>query len=362
MCKIMVIAGLKPENVDNNWEFIQELGGRMSRGNDDGLGYTAVDEKGNLFGERWLYNDHAFDVRVTMNKEIDKFGGFLKGSDTPSYNAFGKYTDRIVAITMHTRMATSAKGLNNVHPFVDIERETSLIHNGVISNVVTADNIRSTCDSERILNQYLDKSVMKHPNRLQNMINELKGNFACGIISKDGQGRRIIDLFRSRANLGAVYVKELDAMVFTTDITLVNSVAKEHGYHILGRFEVAQDMLLRLDAATGKPMLTMNYNDTANIYTSAYGNNEYWKYNKNRHNNSSNYGRSEAEVKGLTDQTEKTDAQKAEEAIAKIIDGELEKTSTAVQKYDPLNEETAAEDGYFRSADNVWMKRKALVN
>lgn len=362
MCKIMVIAGLKPDNVDNNWEFIQEMGARMSKGNDDGLGYTAVDEKGRIFGERWLHNDQAFDVRVNIGKELDKFGGFLKGASVPQYNTFGEYTDRIVAITLHTRMATTPKGLNNVHPFVDLGKETSVIHNGVINNWTTADNIRSTCDSERILNQYLEHGVMKNPTRLQQMVNSLKGNFACGITSKDKEGRRIIDVFRSRANLGAVFVKELDAMVFTTDPTLVNAVAKESNFHILGRFEVSEDMLLRLDAMTGKPMLTMQYQDTANIYTSsAYGNGNYSSFrgrNSSTHTNSNPNTRSEAEVQGLTDDT----TEKAEDKIKSLINEELDKSKTALQVYDPLNENGAKLDGYYLNKDNIWMMKKALVN
>jgi hypothetical protein len=349
MCKIMVIAGLKPENTETNWEFIQELGLLMSKNNDDGLGYSAVDEEGNLFGERWLYNDHAFDVRVNMNKEIDKFGGFLKGTSVPQYNSYGKLTDRITAITMHTRMATSAKGLINVHPFVDLSKDTSVIHNGVIQNITEADHIRSTCDSERILNQYLDKSIMKYPSRLQNMVDELKGNFACGIISRDGQGRRIIDLFRSRANLGCVYVKELDAMVFTTDVSLVNKVAKDHGFHILGRFDVTEDMLLRLDAATGKPIMTMQYRDTANVYSSAYGNTGW--------NNSRSYKpKSEAEV------SSPIEVDDVDKKIKGLIDDALNETKTTSRTYDPLNETQAGEDGYFITKDNVWQKRRALVN
>jgi len=357
MCKIAVITGLKPDNIENNWEFVQELGARMSNGNRDGLGYTAVDEKGKIFGERWLENDQAFDVRTNMDKDIEKFGGFLKGATVPQYNAFGEYTDRIVAITMHTRMATSPKGLNNVHPFVDLSKETSVIHNGVINNWTAADNIRSTCDSERILNQYLDKSVMKHPTRLQQMINELKGNFACGIISKDGNGRRIVDIFRSRAQLGAVYVKELEAIVFTTDVSLVYAVAKEHGFHILAKFDVSEDMLLRLDAVTGKPLLTMQYQDTANVYSSAYGNSGY-NFRRGSHSssgtNSSGTTASEEEVESSTT--------KAEDKIREIINEELDKSKTAIQKYDPLNEEGARLDGYLLNGDGVWVMKKALVN
>lgn len=341
MCKIAIIAGLDPKNKENNWEFVQELGALMSKGNSDGLGYTAVDIEGKIFGEHWLFNHEAFDIRNNMNKIIERYQGFLKGSAEPKYKSFGSITDEITAITLHTRMATGKIALENVHPFVDMEQDTSVIHNGVISNWEITDNIRSTCDSERILNQYLDKDVMKKPSMFQRMIDELTGYFACGIISRDDEGTRIIDVFRTRANLGAVFVKELNALVITTDVSLVYKVAKDFNFKILGKFDVEENMLLRLNAATGGVMLAQKYEDTA-LPTKTYTTRTYtskWK---------------EEEAVEYADDTLKK--------IGELVNEELASTSSRTKTYDPLNEEEANKDGYVRTQDNIWVQRKVLIN
>ena len=51
------------------------MGDLMSPGNYDGIGYTAVDPKGEIFGERWLFNEEAFKQRkekFTKPRKIDK--------------------------------------------------------------------------------------------------------------------------------------------------------------------------------------------------------------------------------------------------------------------------------------------------
>ena len=267
MCKIAVMAGLSPENSDLNWEFVQRMGVLMSKGNSDGLGYTAVGPDGSMFGERWFDNDQAFDVRDQADKVAARYKGFLKGRASKGYNKFGTVTNDIRAITLHTRMATSERGLHNVHPFVDLDRDTSVIHNGVISNVTQQDNIRSTCDSERILNQYLDFGISSNPSRIQYMIDALKGNFACGIFTRDESGRRVLDVFRTRARLDAAYITELDAIVITTDISLVHRVCKDMDMNVEEEYQVEENLLLRMDAVTGEPILTQAYMDTANTYS-----------------------------------------------------------------------------------------------
>lgn len=270
MCKIMIIAGLNPDNEDLNWEFIQEMGSEMSKRNSDGLGYTAITETGEMFGEKWHNNYDAFDYRPKSKKFLDKFKGIISFPETAKQNKyakFGKLQTRIVAIVLHTRMATSGKEFANTHPFIDLAKDTTLIHNGVIQNVTVTDNIRSTCDSERILNKYLEFNVMKQPNSIQKVVDELKGYFACGIVTRDEVNKRVIDVFKSRANLDAVYVNDLGAMVFTTNGQDVKDVCKEMKLTYEYEGVVEANKLFRLDPVTGDVLKVVEYNDTANPYS-----------------------------------------------------------------------------------------------
>lgn len=257
----------------------------MSSYNKDGLGYAAVDKDGNLFGERWTKNEEAFIVRKPHAEPLSKkqlaklkakYGEFIdvdeNGEVVPElkYGSFGDHGNGMTAITLHTRMATSPKTFANTHPFVDEQQDTSLIHNGVISNVTLADNIRSTCDSERILNRYLAHEVNKVPADIQNAVDDLRGNFACGVFTRDVNGFRVMDVFRSRAFLYGAFVKELDTMVFSTDDDDIKDVCKKLGYTILGKPKMlTPDILYRFNPETGEKLLEVPYRDTANTWTSS---------------------------------------------------------------------------------------------
>jgi len=402
----MVITGLNPKNVDNNWSFIQAMGDVMTgRSNNDGIGYTAVDAKGNIFGERWLNNEEAFDVRKPADKVADKFLGFLEEEpEVVKYTEFGKRTDEIVAITLHTRYATSAKGIINTHPFVDMTKDTSLIHNGVISNVNQADHIRSTCDSERILNKYLEFNVNKNPAAMQALVDSLVGNFACGIITRDEQNRRVIDVFKSRAGLGGGMVRELDnAMVITTDKSDIKAVCKHLGMKMTGQYEAKANILVRLEAISGKALLSMKYNDTANQQSSsrssAHGTSmgrydhhlQRYVYNETPSTNSfvtqaeleakrqANAAKvaaerqitndvdityTQAELEAMVLKEEKR--QKDEDAAIAKVASELQQSKAVVTKarnlYDPLDEDRAVQDGWMLERDGSWVKLDKKVD
>lgn len=276
MCRILIMTGLDEKNKELNWQFIQEMGAKMSVGNNDGLGYTAVKPNGDMFGERWHNNYDAFDYRPNKDsprqKFLEKYKDFINlpysysSNKANAYNVFGEVSQEIKAITLHTRAATSGREFANTHPFVDLEQDTSLIHNGIIQNVTKEDNIRSTCDSERILNMYLKHNVNKAPDNFQSMVDELKGYFACGIVTRDASGRRVIDVFKSRARLFAAYVKDI-GFVITTNKDDLTSVCKELGLEIEDDVvEVMEDKHMRLDFATAEPLFINKYRDTANQY------------------------------------------------------------------------------------------------
>lgn len=336
MCRLLIIPGLKPENIEDNWEFIEEMGAAMSDSNRDGLGYVSLSpDSDNICIERWHNNDEAFDVRSEVSELSKKYKGFLKEeSVSHKYVQIGQYLNEISAVLLHTRMATTARTFVNTHPFYDEKSGTTLIHNGVIRNVETADNIRSTCDSERILNKYLEHNVSSNPSNIQKVVDDLEGNFACGVLSHDGKDV-IIDIFKSRASLYGAFVHELGCMVFSTSLKDIQSVCKKLNMTITNKFECKDDMLIRFNARTGEVLLTQEYKDTAQYKTPVYNSNYQNYYQQNNR-------------KELTDKVTSTineDIEKSKKVIKDTMQSELRVAEAAV-------------DGWFYHYDSLtWFKK-----
>jgi hypothetical protein len=406
------MSGIKKDKAKLANKFIHQMAELMSEGNSDGLGYAALDHRGNLFGERWWYNDEAFVTRnqYTKGKKIDtnitkqvkeSYKDFVKLEDENNvepiekYNSFGTLTDTFTAITLHTRMATSGREFANTHPFIDLVADTSLVHNGVIRNHTIQDQIRSTCDSERILNKYLEHEVMKLPSDIQNLIDDLKGYFACGIFSRDNNGKRILDVFRTRASLSAAYIKELDCLVFSTKLNDIKNACSYLGLTIISKAEsVNEDTLVRIDPFTGKPILTVKYTDTTNrdVYTPpSYTKRSYlghsdtlyqdemkkWEEEVYKRNNVFPF-KSEAEHQQVTEEEKslmkkgftlegarqqiKLDKESLPSVaeINKVAIEEINKVNEIIanNSNDPFNENEAAMDDWFLDEDgSLWVKK-----
>lgn len=261
MCKIFIMAGIKHDVIDmNNYQtFVEEVAGNLvGYANKDGIGYAAISPDGKLFGERWLDTDDAFDYRGQPETRAKKMLDYIKPRfPKKEWGTFGKLSKKYSAIMVHTRYATSGKGFHNVHPFVDKDTQTALIHNGIV-DYTKDDMIRSTCDSERILNKYLEHRVMENPASIQNAVSQINGYFAVGVMSRIDD-KPIIDIFKcSMARLSAIYVPALQVMVYTTDADDVTKVCKAHklGYET---YDVADNSLLRLNPLTGEAITRADF-------------------------------------------------------------------------------------------------------
>lgn len=271
MCKIAVIPGLTDDKTELAWKFIRKLAKEMSGyTDDDGFGYAALDGEGNLFGERWFNPKEAFsnrDEKVVISQHlVKKFKGMIKGKETV-YNSFGKVHDKSLrSIMLHARNATTEKSLINTHPFVS--EGTALIHNGVIDNHEELIKKISTCDSEVILNEYLKAKVMDNVKDIQKIVSRLDGYYACGVMSKNRQGKYILDVFKeSTARLRGYYVKELGTMVFATpgqsdEWGPVNNVCKELNLTLVDTYELENDRIVRMDAMTGEVLDCIDFDAT----------------------------------------------------------------------------------------------------
>jgi hypothetical protein len=262
MCKVLIIPGINEKHRDNTTAFIKAMAVRMSFGNKDGLGYAAVDASGNLFGERWLDNDDAFVL--TEDKKVDEslvetlFKPFLKdktyaySSVAKEHNSFGTGSlDKACAITLHTRMATSAKGLVNAHPFVD--EDTSLIHNGVIRNVNDFKFSLSSCDSEAILISYLRHNIGKHPEAIQKVASDLTGYYVAAVFGRDSGGNRVLDVFKgNNNNLSVAFVKELGTYVLCSSEYDIKEVCGKLGFSFSSPRDYNDGILMRINPYTGE--------------------------------------------------------------------------------------------------------------
>lgn len=279
MCKVFVAAGINDTNRDKMMALVREMAKEMSTGNRDGCGYAAIDMEGKLFGERWLENSQAF----TNVNEALQFGDAVEGIG--EYNKFGDVSlGKMAAITLHTRMATSAKGMANTHPFVYEEDDTSLIHNGIIDNDKDFKLKVSTCDSEALLQAYLQNEVNKSPPMVSEMAKMVYGYYAAGVFSRDADGNRILDVFKGGyASLIVAYIYELDTYVFTTSEPDLTSACRKLNLTPGKAYTVKEGHLLRFDPFTSKVIVRDQFvvSPRTKPFVSSYtGGNHYNRYDE----------------------------------------------------------------------------------
>lgn len=264
MCKIMIIPHVNNETRGNAIKFTEAMAKVMSedKSHQDGLGYAAIDSQGNLFAERWLVNSQAFNNRAGSNSNLADYSGFIEFN----YNKFGDVKlDDMAAITLHTRLATSGKGLHNCHPF--IENDTSVIHNGVISNAYDFRIEQSTCDSESILTQYNDHGVGSDHELFNKVSTQLDGYYACGIFTRDSNGGRVLDIVKSSsAQLVATYVDELQCVVFTSLEHQLKKGLSACGFKMNAVYTINPSSLVRIDPINNKVIGTTSFSEFERNY------------------------------------------------------------------------------------------------
>lgn len=274
MCKVMIIAGIKPQHVQKVYQFSKAMAKTMSFSDEDGIGYAAITKDGQIYGEKWLEKEMAFVVHSarTTDPIVDmiekKFGDGIEFDKPPiktvNYESFGlKNKDNInntVAVIMHARKATQGgKVLFNVHPFVKLESDnnpaTALIHNGSILNHDKLTKEFSTCDSEVILHEYLANQMYYNPWAIEQLAKTLVGTYTVGVLSSQFVGETtvpFVDIFKSNKELYGAYIPELETMVFSTSQYHINETAKEVGMTVKYLVKFKDGFLHRLNAITGE--------------------------------------------------------------------------------------------------------------
>lgn len=288
MCKISIIAGIKPENRVNAIKFVKKMAEIMSVSNSDGLGYAAVDVNGNLFAERWLNNKDAFvskhESYDTDVKISNVFGKALKGKDiSKTYTSHGTPDlNKMTAITLHTRLATSTRGMENTHPFID--DDTSVIHNGIINNHKDFKLTLSTCDSESILVSYLQNMVGMVPENIISVANSLVGYYACGMFARNEQGERVMDVFKgNNDDLYITYISELGTWVMASFDTHIKTACESLGFKHSTIFQMNDGFLMRFDPITGIQLLQQEFKVGSRYESTTHRNYDRGDYSARNH-------------------------------------------------------------------------------
>lgn len=138
----------------------------------------------------------------------------------------------------------------NVHPFV--RGETALIHNGVITNCEDLQMLQSTCDSEVILNEYVDANVSEEPNKIQSVVNKLSGWYACAVLTKNTKHGWVLDVFKDDYTpLYYAFIEELNTPVICTSREVIELTARLLQFTIKDVFKIPGLSFMRFDAQNG---------------------------------------------------------------------------------------------------------------
>ncbi len=238
MCRVMILKGIEDSTMA--LDFMKAVAPVMSVYNTDGIGYSAINSRNEMFTERWHVNDQFLKTDVVIDEAtqqeletvLQPFKSRLPSLNIPkvNYNSIGDITrEDLRTVTMHTRFATCGKEFTNTHPFVD--NGMSLIHNGVISNShILGLNKISTCDSENALQLFNNQklNLKSELTDFQSFTDQLKGYWAFAFLSKDSDGAYMLDIVREGASLFWTEIPEMgeDCIVFATTKEIIESGIK----------------------------------------------------------------------------------------------------------------------------------------
>lgn len=278
MCKVFGFSGVNETNRGDAIEFLKLMTPKLTKFEQDGFGYAAINANGDVFGEKWLRPEDCWKKRVKRKskpaKEVIpkldkpillKFDGLLSDYKKtwqkpapPIYDNFGDVDlGSAVAFIAHSRLGTGGGvNISNVHPFVS--EGTALVHNGIVYN--HNDPIfyktKSNCDSEVLLNRYNDELVQMDSRRIQEALEPIEAYLACLVLTQSVDENEelysTLDIFKTDANLDVVYVHDLDLYMFCTDGKLIVDTCVELGYSSSNVYSLADNNLIRLDAVTGE--------------------------------------------------------------------------------------------------------------
>lgn len=258
MCKLALMPFLSPDKSPLAWSLAHALSKPMCVNDRDGFGYAAMSPLGEIGTERWLTGDVAWqDTPEGIPSSLDALLKPRTAGPVIRDAAGADLREKpVMALLLHSRMATAARGLLNNHPHVSYlpsaDVRTALIHNGVVR--VNEKRLRySTCDSETILTAYEKHYVQQNALNWRHAAAELLGYYALGIMHA-GNGKDIaphVDIIRDdNASLYVCWVRELDAPIVATASDHVKQACKKLGLREPICEQFRSNTFVRFDPAT----------------------------------------------------------------------------------------------------------------
>lgn len=230
MCKLFAIVEI--ENQKNAERFTKAAIPEVTRTDNHGLGIMRLGENG-VHIQRWL--EPPTVVRRKKSAKLEAYKMALKHQE----NEAGIPSRRLDAIAVHGRFATCAKSLQNTHPFY--KKGAALMHNGIISNAADFTREISTCDSEALLSQYVERGVRDDVNKLEESLNGVGGYYAAIVFNDNG----VIDIWRDdTAALFLAHVRGVGVVLATT-AEIITRTAKKCKAYITGMDEILPFTRLR---------------------------------------------------------------------------------------------------------------------
>lgn len=246
MCRIILFSGITDSTREIASRLAKKVTPEMTAQNRDGFGFAAMDLRGGLSTGRWLSPKAAWAENPERSPELREavrnFGDMLCAEESAFSGRGLAALENFSTLVLHARAATSEKTLSGVHPHISLDGKTALVHNGVVGTE-NLRLLRSRCDSEGILNEYLMLQIKKHPERIDDLIAKLQGSYACVVLSA-GEG---VDIFKNSAtSLNAVFVPALKNFVLATEPGNILKAAKCLRLAAGPVYPLAENRLLRL--------------------------------------------------------------------------------------------------------------------
>jgi hypothetical protein len=169
----------------------------------------------------------------------------------PEYHEAGPEQGPLRVILSHSRFATCAKTLRNVHPFQRRRDgwESTLVHNGVVDSLYEKLDTEGSddCDSMGLLATYQAVGAPGDLAKASQIAERLGGWAAFGVITRrTGRGKGsegFVDIGRSNAPLYVVQTHV--GLIFTTVAEFGLKAARRCGVEVTGSWGLDDDQIIR---------------------------------------------------------------------------------------------------------------------
>lgn len=225
MCKLFSAIGVsqKPEAQKALRRLIKALPPELGKYDKDGYGEMVIYQDGSSSWEKWVNMRDIHKKRRLSSLDQDivcKYGIHIP----EKYAGTALEAKPIQVFSAHARIATNAVCIENTHPFV--KGNTLLMHNGVVSSQKYTLQA-STCDSELLLNGYVEEKLCADYRDVQNLADNINGYYACIVYSKHDDTWQVDVLKSARAQLYLFYSPILECYIFCTEARIIRAAAKK---------------------------------------------------------------------------------------------------------------------------------------